>query len=225
MIAQKDQAGREGAAGRTISKAGSDMGPRSSSAGAPWASPARVDRPAVMGDTLGATMHRILTALALVLLAAPAQAGLTICNKTAHSAKTALGRFNGTQWMSEGWWSIPGRSLHRRHLRAARRPLLLPLCDGWRPGKLGRRTRFLRQRSRRLQDRRPRGLRRPRFRPQGLLRGGYRAENRLHPIAFGLSHAPHPQDQDSRHARARLAPRRNSSKRCSKPAPTCSASI
>ncbi len=51
-------------------------------------------------------MHRIPAALALVLLATPAHAGLTICNKTAHSVKAALGRFNGTQWMSEGWWTI-----------------------------------------------------------------------------------------------------------------------
>lgn len=51
-------------------------------------------------------MRSLLAVLALVLMAAPAQAGLTVCNKTAHAAKLALGRFNGTEWMSEGWWTI-----------------------------------------------------------------------------------------------------------------------
>ena len=54
-------------------------------------------------------MDRTLAALAFVLVALPAQAGLTICNNTAQPAKLALGRFNGTQWMSEGWWTIGGR--------------------------------------------------------------------------------------------------------------------
>ena len=45
---------------------------------------------------------------ALVLLAGPAEAGLKVCNKTAQPAKVALGRFDGTHWMSQGWWTIAG---------------------------------------------------------------------------------------------------------------------
>ena len=53
-------------------------------------------------------MTRISVAFALVLLATPAAAGLAVCNHTAQPAKLALGRFNGTHWMSEGWWKIAG---------------------------------------------------------------------------------------------------------------------
>lgn len=48
-------------------------------------------------------------ALALAVLVAatvPAQAGLKVCNKAAHPARVALGRFDGKQWSSEGWWKI-----------------------------------------------------------------------------------------------------------------------
>lgn len=53
-------------------------------------------------------MNRIAAAFALVLLATPAEAGLAVCNRTDQPAKLALGRFNGTHWMSEGWWKIAG---------------------------------------------------------------------------------------------------------------------
>lgn len=54
-------------------------------------------------------MRFVLAALVLLAGAAPAQAAFTLCNKTAHPAKVALGRFNGTDWGSEGWWNIaPG---------------------------------------------------------------------------------------------------------------------
>lgn len=53
---------------------------------------------------------RFALALALLcLLAAPAQAGLNVCNKGARDAKVAVGRFNGTRWISEGWWRVPGK--------------------------------------------------------------------------------------------------------------------
>lgn len=46
-----------------------------------------------------------------VLLAAhPALAALSVCNKTQHETRVALGRFNGTDWMSEGWWQIKPHS-------------------------------------------------------------------------------------------------------------------
>lgn len=59
-----------------------------------------------MGDTVKRSMNRFLAILVLFLLAQPAFAGLTVCNKTAHPAKLALGRFDGTHWTSRGWWTI-----------------------------------------------------------------------------------------------------------------------
>ena len=47
--------------------------------------------------------------LTFALAARPAEAGLTVCNKGKHPAKVALGRFDGRDWMSEGWWNVtPG---------------------------------------------------------------------------------------------------------------------
>jgi uncharacterized membrane protein len=55
-------------------------------------------------------MRLMFAALALLALSAPAQAGFTLCNRTAHPAKVALGRFDGTHWGSEGWWAVaPGK--------------------------------------------------------------------------------------------------------------------
>jgi uncharacterized membrane protein len=54
-----------------------------------------------------------LLALAVVtfaLAAASAQAGLTVCNKGKLPAKVALGRFDGRDWMSEGWWTVASRA-------------------------------------------------------------------------------------------------------------------
>jgi uncharacterized membrane protein len=47
--------------------------------------------------------------IAALLIALPAQAGLKVCNKAAHPAKVALGRFDGRDWSSEGWWSVAAR--------------------------------------------------------------------------------------------------------------------
>jgi len=50
---------------------------------------------------------RLVVALAmLVVPAVPAQASLSVCNKTEHSVKIAVGHFNGTRWASEGWWQV-----------------------------------------------------------------------------------------------------------------------
>ena len=38
--------------------------------------------------------------------AGPAAASFTVCNKSAQAVRTALGRFDGTNWTSEGWWTI-----------------------------------------------------------------------------------------------------------------------
>ncbi|HEX3675384.1 MAG TPA: DUF1036 domain-containing protein [Rhizomicrobium sp.] len=55
-------------------------------------------------------MRFFFAAMMLLAFAAPAQAGFTVCNKTAHPARVALGRFDGTAWGSQGWWPIaPGK--------------------------------------------------------------------------------------------------------------------
>jgi uncharacterized membrane protein len=50
--------------------------------------------------------------LALALLMAslvPAQAALTVCNKTVRPLKVAVGRFDGSGWTSRGWWKVAPR--------------------------------------------------------------------------------------------------------------------
>ena len=42
----------------------------------------------------------------LAFAATPAQAAFKICNKSALPARVALGRFDGTSWSSEGWWTV-----------------------------------------------------------------------------------------------------------------------
>lgn len=55
-------------------------------------------------------MRRLAAIIVLSLFAGPALAGFSVCNKSAHTAKVAFGHFNGTDWMSEGWWSVgPGK--------------------------------------------------------------------------------------------------------------------
>jgi uncharacterized membrane protein len=48
----------------------------------------------------------LLTALTAVLAARPAQAAFNICNKSGLAAHVALGRFDGRQWTSQGWWTV-----------------------------------------------------------------------------------------------------------------------
>jgi len=52
-----------------------------------------------------------LPALALALaVSSPAWAALSVCNKAKTQAKVALGRFDGRDWRSEGWWVLaPGK--------------------------------------------------------------------------------------------------------------------
>ncbi len=53
---------------------------------------------------------RFALALAVLLTAiGPAEAGLNVCNKGAKPVKAAVGRFNGTRWISEGWFRIDGK--------------------------------------------------------------------------------------------------------------------
>jgi len=51
-------------------------------------------------------MRLILASVALLLLLSPADARLSVCNRSARPANVAVGRFNGTDWMSEGWWTV-----------------------------------------------------------------------------------------------------------------------
>jgi uncharacterized membrane protein len=52
----------------------------------------------------------ILTLLAFACATSPALAGLSVCNKGKLSARVALGRFDGRDWRSEGWWIVaPGK--------------------------------------------------------------------------------------------------------------------
>lgn len=56
---------------------------------------------------------RLSVALILLLtvpsVTVPALAEFTVCNKASVAAKVALGAFNGTEWESRGWWTIPSR--------------------------------------------------------------------------------------------------------------------
>lgn len=38
--------------------------------------------------------------------AKPAAAAFNVCNKTNLTTRVAIGRFDGTNWTSEGWWTI-----------------------------------------------------------------------------------------------------------------------
>ena len=54
---------------------------------------------------------RLLFAIVLGLAGLPcaagtALAGFSVCNKTGQDVRTALGRFDGTSWTSEGWWTV-----------------------------------------------------------------------------------------------------------------------
>jgi uncharacterized membrane protein len=51
-------------------------------------------------------MRFVLAALFVLVCSGPALANLAICNRASHPARIALGRFNGTDWMSEGWWKV-----------------------------------------------------------------------------------------------------------------------
>jgi uncharacterized membrane protein len=54
-------------------------------------------------------MRHFIAALALLALTLPAEAAFTVCNKSAHLTNVALGRFNGTDWQSQGWWAVGPR--------------------------------------------------------------------------------------------------------------------
>lgn len=58
---------------------------------------------------------RLLFAIVLGLAGLPcvagtALAGFNVCNKTGQDVRAALGRFDGTNWTSEGWWTVKAGS-------------------------------------------------------------------------------------------------------------------
>jgi uncharacterized membrane protein len=57
-----------------------------------------------MRDILGGPMRFAVAFLMASLV--PAHAALTVCNSTARPVRMAVGRYNGADWMSEGWWTI-----------------------------------------------------------------------------------------------------------------------
>ena len=48
----------------------------------------------------------ILGMTGLPLMAGPALAAFNICNKSNLAVRAAIGRFDGTNWTSEGWWTV-----------------------------------------------------------------------------------------------------------------------
>jgi uncharacterized membrane protein len=52
------------------------------------------------------TFPPLLAILAVLAWALPAQAGFKLCNKSGQQVRAAIGRFDGTNWTSEGWWTI-----------------------------------------------------------------------------------------------------------------------
>ena len=47
-----------------------------------------------------------LSLLGLACSAGPALASFSVCNKTGQAVRAAIGRFDGTSWTSEGWWTV-----------------------------------------------------------------------------------------------------------------------
>jgi uncharacterized membrane protein len=60
-----------------------------------------------------APLLALLTMLAAGLAAPPARADFTVCNKSDQATRVALGRFDGTQWTSQGWWSLTPKTCAR----------------------------------------------------------------------------------------------------------------
>ena len=54
-------------------------------------------------------MRHVIALAVLIAAASPAAAGLSVCNKSIHSVKVALGQFNGTRWVSQGWWQVTAK--------------------------------------------------------------------------------------------------------------------
>ncbi len=62
--------------------------------------------PIISRTTRNRFVHLILAVLSLILMTSPASAGFAVCNKTPATLVLAFGRFDGKDWVSEGWWHI-----------------------------------------------------------------------------------------------------------------------
>jgi len=60
-----------------------------------------------------APLLAFLTALAAVQAAPPALAAFNVCNKSDLATRVALGRFDGTHWTSQGWWTVTPKTCAR----------------------------------------------------------------------------------------------------------------
>ena len=56
-----------------------------------------------------ATLILAAGCLPAMLLATPATASFSVCNKTDHGALVAIGYFDGKEWGSAGWWQVSAR--------------------------------------------------------------------------------------------------------------------
>jgi uncharacterized membrane protein len=63
-------------------------------------------------------MRRAMPAILFMMVAAfwaasPAEAALNVCNKSDAGQRVALGRFDGTHWTSQGWWTVSPKTCMR----------------------------------------------------------------------------------------------------------------
>jgi uncharacterized membrane protein len=67
-------------------------------------------RATVRGTPDIAMRTALLSSFAILLLtASPSLAAFKVCNKTALPVRAAIGRFDGTRWSSQGWWTVKAR--------------------------------------------------------------------------------------------------------------------
>ena len=51
-------------------------------------------------------MRWLLAIFALIAVIGPANANFSVCNKSAHPMRVAVGLYDGVQWASKGWWVV-----------------------------------------------------------------------------------------------------------------------
>jgi uncharacterized membrane protein len=55
----------------------------------------------------------LLLATLAALAATPAFAAFNVCNRASQPARVAIGRFDGTNWTSQGWWRVKPRTCEK----------------------------------------------------------------------------------------------------------------
>ena len=134
-----------------------------------------------------APLLALLTALAAVLAAPPALAAFNVCNKSDLATRVALGRFDGTHWTSQGWWTVAPKTCARLltgPLQA--RYYYLYATDGA-AGTWEGKTHFCIAPGDEIPGPRTQRLRRPRLRPARLFRSRYRQIAGLDANSFQLT--------------------------------------